>query len=404
MNEEKMQTDKAMEKIQPGKTKIPALVIIDDEEAILMSLRSLFRREGYKIYCFSSPHKALEFLERHHADVIITDMRMPEMSGADLLEQSVKICPNAINIIISGYEEKSVILNAISRGFARHYIMKPWDDDQLKSLVSESMNLQQELRRKHLEEILLSFRNLPSLPKMHQRIKDILNQTPISQKEIVQEIEKSPALTAKLLRMSNSIYYGVRKPVSNIFDALTFVGMEEVLNIVLGLESYDCLCSQVPPDLLKSLEEMRINAVKCAQTAREISQDWKENTDPQEAYTAALMLDIGMVLRLCYCPEKFSKFYNIYKENDKPLYIIDKEIFTTPHDEVAEALLTYWNFSSGVISAVANHHSYASKDALTTIIQIASLLVHGKDSLPHDPVINEYADEWREKLSHILNN
>lgn len=388
--------------IQPGKPRIPTLVVIDDEEPILSSLKSLFRKEGYAIHLFSSPVVALEFLRQNSADVIITDMRMPEMSGTQLMELSLDICPNAIRLIISGYEQKSVILNAISRGLARNYIMKPWDDEQLRSLVRESMDLQQTLRQKHLQDILLSFKNLPSPPQLHSKLKKILQKDPHSQKEITIEIEKSPALVAKLLRMSNSVLYSSHRFVSNVFDAISFIGTEEVLNIVLSLESFDNVCAKALPDILTKTENLIEKSILRAKIAREISLRWDNNVDPEEAYVAGLMLDIGLIFRFCSSQDKFGVFCSIYNEGNKPIYNIDKEMFSIGHDEVGEALLTYWNFSPEIISAVANHHRYTCKDPLTTIVQIADLFIQEKDSIPHDPCIDELAKEWETKLYDIL--
>jgi len=388
--------------IQPGKPIKPTLVVIDDEEAILTSLKSLFRKEGYTMYFFSSPLQALEFLRQNIADVIITDMRMPEMSGTQLMELSADICPNAIRLIISGYEQKSVILNAISRGLARNYIMKPWDDEQLRLIVRESMDLQQTLKQKHLQDILLSFKHLPSPPKLHNKLKDILQKDPHSQREITFEIEKSPALVAKLLRMSNTVLYSSHKSVTSVFDAISFIGTEEVLNIVLSLELFDNVCAKALPDILKTTEILIQKSIVRAQTAREIAIAWETKIDPEEAYVAGLMLDIGLIFRFCSSYDKFGEFCSIYDEGIKSVFNIDKEIFLIGHDEVGEALLTYWNFSPSIIVSVANHHSYACKDPLTTIVQIADLLVQGNDSTPHDPGIDELTSIYKLKLIDIL--
>jgi HD-like signal output (HDOD) protein len=388
--------------IQPGKSRVPTLVVIDDEEYILSTLKSLFRKEGYQMHFFSSPVLALEFLRQHETNVLITDMRMPEMGGTELLEYSADICPNAIRLIISGYEQKSVILSAISRGLARNYIMKPWDDEQLKTLVHESMELQQTMRQKHLQDLLLSFKNLPSPPQLHKKLKKILEKTPLPVKEITNEIEKSPALVAKLLRMSNSVCYSSYKNIKNVFDAISFVGTEEVLNIVLSLESFDSVCAQALPEVIHKTEDLREKSILRAQIAREISLRWNVKVDPEEAYVAGLMLDIGLMFRFCSSRDKFNKFFSIYNEGEKSMLLIDKEIYTISHDEVGEALLSYWNFSPEVITAVGNHHRYACNNPLTTIVQLADLIVQGKDSLPHDPCIDGLAEEWKIKLTAVL--
>jgi len=264
------------------------------------------------------------------------------------------------------------------------------------------MSLQKMLRQKKLQEVLLSFRNLPSPPRLHNKLKEILQREQLSQKEIAAEIENSPVLTANLLRMANSIFFGVRKSISNVFDALSFIGTESVLNIVLSLESFDCLCSSASPDSLKIAEEIRLKSIIRAQIAREIALSHNGTTDPQQAYIAGLMLDIGLILRCCSSLEKFDKFYSEWKEKNKPVFLADKEAFTTTHDEVGEALLSYWNFSESIISAVANHHCYTNRDDLTFILQIADMVVQGEDSLPHDPCIEAYAKVWGKKLNANL--
>ena len=281
--------------------------------------------------------------------------------------------------------------------------MKPWDDSELRLIVADSMKLQKTLRQKQLQDILLSFNNLPSPPRLHNKLKEILQKDQKSQKDIASEIEKSPALVARLLRISNSVFYGARRSISSVFDALTFIGTESVLNIVLGLELFDSLSANAPEEIVRKAEEIRITSVIRAQIAREIALRWDNNVDPQEAYVAGLMLDIGLVLRFCTSPEKFGNFGSAYMNNRKPMFVIDKEIYSVTHDEMGEALLTYWNFSPHIIATVANHHCYTGEDPLTTIVQIADSLTQGNDSLPHDPSIDDYVNEWKVKLSEILN-
>ena len=382
--------------ILPGKQKHPSIVVVDDEDAILSSLRSLFRKDGYSMFFFSSPVKALEFLEKNDADLIITDMRMPEMSGSELLERSATICPRAIRLIISGYEEKSVIAKVLSTGLARHFIMKPWDDDQLRKFVSESMDLQRNLKNKKLEEVLFSFRFLPSPPRMHQKLKKMLSAEQTSQKDISTEIEKNPELVANLLRMANSIYYGARKNISSIVEAINFIGTDSVLNMILSLEIFDRLCSNAAQESFQQVLEIRERSVERARLAKEIARKIDPKADLQEAFVAALMLDIGLLFRCSSAPYQFNILYNEHNNSGHSLYAADKHVFPVTHDEVGEALLTYWNFSPSIISAVANHHSYINNgDPLTLIVQTADMLAQDKDALPKDPIVEEYVKKFQ---------
>jgi HD-like signal output (HDOD) protein len=387
---------------QPHKKVMPSLIIVDDEEAILRSFKSLFRRDGYNMNFFTSGYEALAFLEKNEVDVIISDMRMPEINGAELLSRSLKTNPNAIRIIVSGYEEKSIILDALSEGLAKHYVMKPWEDNELRILISDVMKLQQEWREQKLQKLLNSLRNLPSPPRWHVRLMNILNEGQHPQKEIANEIEKSPELVAKLLRVSNSVFYGLRRSITTIYEALTFIGTEAVLNIVLAIESFDNLSVETTPEMENKLQVLRNIAVKRAHVARELALNWKEKIDEHEAYVAGLLLDIGLILRFYSSKNDFSEFQNKYNELKESHYIVDKAIHDLTHDQVGAALLTYWNFPKSIIAAVANHHSFANNDPLITITQIANFLVQPKDSYPLDDTIEALAKEWKSKVQSIL--
>ncbi len=380
--------------VQKEKMNLSSLVVVDDEEEILKALKSLFRREKYNIQFFSSGAEALQFLEHNCVDVIICDMRMPEISGIELLERSAIVNPDAIRIMLSGYEEKNVVLDAIQSGFAQNYIIKPWDDQQLRSIVKEALELKERLKKKHLLSLLYPFQNLPSPPKLHSRLIKILRSETKSQKEIVHEIEKNPALVAKLLRLSNSVFYSTRKQISDISEAISFIGTEFVLSIVLGHETFNILKKDVDPLIVKQIEAIREISILRAHVARELSIQWLQINDQHEIYVAALLLDIGLILRFYSAPERFYEFYNAYKNKNEPMYFIDKEIFSTTHDIVGAALLTYWNFPNGIIDAVENHHSRKVDNTLITIIQLADAMVQKNDSHPHDPCIEKYLKQW----------
>jgi response regulator RpfG family c-di-GMP phosphodiesterase len=290
------------------KSKLPVLVVVDDEEPILRAMRSLLRRDGYQMHFFTSGREALKFLEKNNADIIISDMRMPEMTGSEVLEKSIKLCPNSIRIILSGFEEKSIILEALSAGLAKHYVMKPWEDDQLRQLIKGSIELQRRLRHEHIQELLLSIKNLPSPPNWYSKLMHLLKHDDYSQKLIAYEIEKSPELVAKLLRVSNSVFYGMRRMISTVYEALTFIGTEATLNIVLAIESFDIVSANAGPKVARKIDEMRKEAVIRAHIAREIALNWSSENNPHEAYVAGLLLEIGLVLRFYSSENSFMKF------------------------------------------------------------------------------------------------
>ncbi len=114
------------------------LLLVDDEEGILSSLARLFRRDGYRIFRANSGKTALEILAQNPVNVIISDQRMPEMTGTELLSQVKELYPETIRIVLSGYTELNSITEAINRGAIYKFLTKPWDDESLRATVLEA--------------------------------------------------------------------------------------------------------------------------------------------------------------------------------------------------------------------------------------------------------------------------
>lgn len=116
-----------------------SVLLVDDEPGILSSLRRLLRPAGYRILTAESGRAGLEILEREPVDLVISDMRMPEMDGAHFLEQVRDRWPKTTRILLTGYADVASTIAAINRGEIYRYVSKPWDDDDLKLVVRDAL-------------------------------------------------------------------------------------------------------------------------------------------------------------------------------------------------------------------------------------------------------------------------
>src|SRR5487761_2096594 len=121
------------------------LLLVDDEANILNALRRLLRPLGYRIFTAESGRAGLEILEREQVDLVISDMRMPEMNGAQFLEEVRIRFPDCMRILLTGYADMGSTIAAINRGEIYRYISKPWEDNDLVLAVKHA------LERKFLE-------------------------------------------------------------------------------------------------------------------------------------------------------------------------------------------------------------------------------------------------------------
>ena len=122
------------------------VMLVDDEESILNSLRRLLRGKPYDLLLATSGAQALTLFELHPIDMIICDARMPFMDGPTLLREVHKRDPACMNILLTGYADMSMITQAISDGYIFRYISKPWNDEELQRTLDQALDLQNVLR------------------------------------------------------------------------------------------------------------------------------------------------------------------------------------------------------------------------------------------------------------------
>jgi DNA-binding NtrC family response regulator len=113
------------------------ILVVDDETEILFSLRALLRRD-FEVHTAESGAQALEVLHQHPVHVIMTDQRMPQMTGVELLSRARGECPEAIRIIFTGYADLKAVIDAVNRGEIYRYLTKPWDPDELCAVLREA--------------------------------------------------------------------------------------------------------------------------------------------------------------------------------------------------------------------------------------------------------------------------
>ncbi|WP_415911883.1 HD domain-containing phosphohydrolase [Neptuniibacter sp. QD37_11] len=137
------------------------ILLVDDEQAVLNSLKRLLRPLRCKVLTTVSPVEALDMLRENSVDILVSDMRMPEMGGEEFLEKAAKEFPDVERIVISGYAEAQAAIDAINRGKVSRFLLKPWEDSdvlkmvekgfQLAGLQKENERLQQETKEKNEE-------------------------------------------------------------------------------------------------------------------------------------------------------------------------------------------------------------------------------------------------------------
>ncbi len=119
-------------------THAQTLLLVDDEPNIISALQRLLRRDGYTILSCEGPDQAMKILDERPVDVILSDQRMPGMSGVEFLRLVKRTYPDTVRIVLSGYADLQFITDAINEGSIYKFLTKPWDDDQLRLQIREA--------------------------------------------------------------------------------------------------------------------------------------------------------------------------------------------------------------------------------------------------------------------------
>ncbi len=120
------------------------ILFVDDEERILAGLRSLFRQE-YNVFVTDNPEDALELVKRHDIQVIVSDQRMPQMTGVELLRQAKEQAPQVVRILLTGYSDLAALVGSINQGEIFRFVKKPWDNDELRQVIAQAAKIVSDL-------------------------------------------------------------------------------------------------------------------------------------------------------------------------------------------------------------------------------------------------------------------
>jgi FixJ family two-component response regulator len=114
------------------------LLLLDDEENVLSSLKRLLRQDNYRVFTATSVHAAFEILASHKVGVIVSDQRMPQVTGVEFLRRVRELYPDSVRMILSGYTDLDSITEAINQGAVYRFLMKPWEDRLLRAHIGEA--------------------------------------------------------------------------------------------------------------------------------------------------------------------------------------------------------------------------------------------------------------------------
>lgn len=184
------------------------LLFVDDEPGILSSLRRLFRPHGYKILIAEGGAAGLAELEKTPVDLIISDMRMPEMDGATFLKAVRERWPNTVRILLTGYADVTSTVSAINEGEIYRYISKPWDDTEIVEIVRDALARQQ-LEKENARLVALTNAQNEELKGLNTSLEQKVQERTAELQQALSFVEQSNGQLKKSFLTSVQVFSGL---------------------------------------------------------------------------------------------------------------------------------------------------------------------------------------------------
>ncbi|MEJ2078644.1 MAG: response regulator [Acidobacteriota bacterium] len=358
-----------------------SVLFVDDQPSVLHGLRRTLwpHRREWEMFFASSAAEALQILEAHPLEVIITDMRMPGVDGAQLLEMVRQRHPDVVRIVLSGYSASETILQSV--GAAHQYLSKPCSAENLEVTIRRAFLVKQLLEvNPSLQALVGRIQTLPALPSLYLRITRELQAEEPSLKTIGAVVSQDPGMAAKMLQLVNSAFFALPRRVEDPAQAVTLLGIEVTKALVLSLEIF----SQHERLSIGgvSLERLWQHSTRCALLTRRLAEAEHATSGgiQDRAYTTGLLHDIGKLILGAMLPSEYRKVGRNAADQSIPTFAAERERWGTEHAAVGAFLLGLWGLPEDLVQAVRWHHEPRETENeawadLTLLVHVSNALV-----------------------------
>jgi HD-like signal output (HDOD) protein/CheY-like chemotaxis protein len=383
------------------------ILFVDDEPMVLQGIQRSLRsmREEWDIDFAEGGEEAQEYLAREAYDVVLTDMMMPGMDGSQLLALVKERAPETVRLVLSGHAEPGLAMKCI--GLAHQCLSKPCEGAILRATISRLTDRKFALRNEQVMAIVGRLENLPSVPTTYSRMVRLMDDPDTSMDQLGALIAQDMAMTAKILQLVNSSFFGLPRRIVNPAEAASFLGLNTLKAVILAASIFGQFELRLPAGFSPS------NAVahsqRVATAAREIARSEKATSRVvDEALVAGLLHDVGKLVLASNLPGEFQRVVEIGELN---LLDAEESIFGTTHAEVGGYLLGLWGLPGSIVEAARLHHRPAESEecefSALTATHVANALVQEGERMPLDM---DYLDHlgvahrlpaWREALEAL---
>lgn len=378
------------------------ILFVDDESNVLDGIRRMLysERGRWEMKFAVGGEAALRVFEESEGfDVIISDMLMPGMNGVELLRIARDRYPETARLVLSGYAENALANKAAT--VAHQVINKPCTCADLRAAIEQVCTLKDVLKKAELRAVIGRIGSLPTLSETYGALTRILEEPSASMSEVAEVIERDVALSAKILQLVNSAFFGIAQKVTQIEMAIETLGVDIIRNLALTSDVF----SIFKPDGALPAERFEAMQQHAHRTAAIVQLFGLTRRDRDVAVISALLHDIGYLILACKMTASFREAQEISARQNCRFYLAEEQVLGVSHAELGAYLLGLWGIDGQVVEAIAHHHHptrvpHVKLDA-TVAVYLADLLAHEIQLHPMDSKGEQMSEEDRSTLVEL---
>lgn len=340
------------------------LLFVDDEARILSGIENalLFEDGDWDAEFSNSGSDAIERMNKADYDVLITDMQMPGLTGADVLEHATTQTPDMIRMVLSGEVNEELAQRAMP--LAHEFVSKPCEPEKLFQIITRVFGSSRSLTAESGSNVLGILDRLPSRPDLFDEVQAAVDNG-ASIDAIAHVIESDLSMTASIIRTANSSFYGFPVPVERVHDAVARLGTKMLSGLMTRAE----LTAWATPEVSRVVTRINDHATIMSHLVGLLVDE-----DVSEATQAGRFCNVGMLALVTLFPDRTEAIEELMSDaglaGDE-----EKALFGSTHSEVGAAMLEMWNSAPTVVEAVRFHHrSFEATEPVRPIIEAITAL------------------------------
>lgn len=331
------------------------ILLVDGDEAFLQQIRRVFwkRHRAWEVLLAPSGALALELLARDPVDILMTETRLPDMDGAELLHRVRELQPGTVRIALAS--DGVAAWAEREEGDLHRLFPKPLEADFLMGVVDSLSIEDDETNARAVRAFVGGLGRIPSLPALYSELVALLQREDTGLADVAQLIRRDLGMASQVLKLANSVYCASNRPVTEIGQAVAMLGVDSLRSLVLFRGIISSFDSPRPQGL--DLEKLWFHSFEVATGVRKLAVLEGATGQADVAFSVGLLHDVGLVVLTMDPAGRYKALLQQAMTSRIPLAVLEHDTYGVDHAQIGAHLLNLWGLPPAFCRPVREHHA-----------------------------------------------